>query len=399
MRSGRILFRVVPIGACLLFLSDWSLVRADGDPASSKNVPKINLDSFHEGERILIGKLPVMMTPFREYTLKAGASGEIVMYVPTKTENYEIGHRLGGIDADRLKLDQELMDISESLLDEKEIPQWHLQRKSQIEQIEAQLTQLKTERMMAEQMVREPEKFEGLFKGSFDAEKMKGENLLIYILKREKDEMRLNEILSFMNSDRKENLELGELRKKFELRKLQFELRMKEAYLTMPFDGQVEFVFPYVEGEKNYIQRGMAVATVRDMQQIHGQVAILDSRLRLFEKNQVELQVKTAKGSLVGKYSKSFKNEAPTGERVIYSFDFDREESASLQNLLGGKIDGELYYSMGRKARIVPKFLLVSLAPSVFRAEGWAGLVKELFPGHELIHVGLSSVAVGKSAE
>ena len=99
-------------------------------------------------------------------------------------------------------------------------------------------------------MVRDPSKYADLFKGSFDADKMKGENLLLYILKREKDEMRLTEILSFMNSDRKETLELGELRKKFEVRKLQFEMRMKEAYLTMPFAGQVEFLFPPCGGGK-----------------------------------------------------------------------------------------------------------------------------------------------------
>ena len=126
-------------------------------------------------------------------------------------------------------------------------------------------------------MVRDPSKYADLFKGSFDADKMKGENLLLYILKREKDEMRLTEILSFMNSDRKETLELGELRKKFEVRKLQFEMRMKEAYLTMPFAGQVEFLFPYVEGERNFIQRGMEVALVRDLQKIHGQAFMADS--------------------------------------------------------------------------------------------------------------------------
>ena len=340
-----------------------------------------------------------MVTPFREYTLKAGASGEIEMYVPVKTEQYEAGHRLAGIDAGRLKLDQELMDISEVLLDEKEIPQWHLQRKSQIEQLETQLTNIKSERMMAEQMVRDPKKFAGLFKGSFDAEKMKGENLLLYILRREKDELRLQEILSFMNSDRKETLEIGELRKKFELRKLQFEMRMKEAYLTMPFGGQVDFLFPYVEGERNFIQRGMEVALVRDMQKIHGQAAMNDSRLRLLNKNRVELQVETASGFAVGKYSKSLKKEGATGEQMIYSFEFPPEHRGALQNLLGGQVDGSLYYSMKKPARLVPKFLLVSLSPEVFRAEGWGGVVKRFFPDHDLVHVGLNSVAVGKSVQ
>ena len=63
-----------------------------------------------------------MVTPFREYTLKAGASGEIEMYVPVKTEKYEAGRRLAGIDAERLKLDQELMDISEVLWTKKRFP-------------------------------------------------------------------------------------------------------------------------------------------------------------------------------------------------------------------------------------------------------------------------------------
>ena len=142
MHLWRMPFTAFLAGACLLFVWGSSLAWADGNPAPSENVPKVNLNSFRETGRILVGKLPAMVTPFREYTLKAGASGEIEMYVPVKTENYEAGHRLAGIDAERLKLDQELMDISEVLLDEKEIPQWHLQRKSQIEQLEGQLTKL-----------------------------------------------------------------------------------------------------------------------------------------------------------------------------------------------------------------------------------------------------------------
>ena len=57
-------------------------------------------------------------------------------------------------------------------------------------------------------------------------------------------------MLSYADSVRKEELELGEIKKKFELRKMQFEMRMQEAYLTVPFDGEIEFLFPYVEGEK-----------------------------------------------------------------------------------------------------------------------------------------------------
>ena len=38
----------------------------------------------------------------------------------------------------------------------------------------------------------------------------------------------------------------------------------------------------------------MEVALVRDLQKIHGQAFMADSRLRLLDKNRVELQVETA---------------------------------------------------------------------------------------------------------
>ena len=85
------------VAACLLFLLGCSSVCGQGSPASSEKTPKINLNGFREQSRILVGKLPVMVTPFREYTLRAGASGEIEMYVPVKTEKYEAGRVWRGL--------------------------------------------------------------------------------------------------------------------------------------------------------------------------------------------------------------------------------------------------------------------------------------------------------------
>ena len=65
-------------------------------------------------------------------------------------------------------------------------------------------------------------------------------------------------------------------------------------------------------------------------------------------------------------------------------------------NQISGKVEGKLFYNFGRQARLVPKFLLVSLNPEVFRKEGWRGLVDRLVPDYELLHVGLQSVALVK---
>ena len=105
-------------------------------------VRTLNPSGFRETNRVLVGEISIKVTPLREYTLKAGSTGLIELYVPTKPGSYKLGDRLGGVDTARLQLDQELMDLSESMLREKDIPQWHLQRKSQIDQLDNQLSKI-----------------------------------------------------------------------------------------------------------------------------------------------------------------------------------------------------------------------------------------------------------------
>ena len=111
---------------------------------------------------------------------------------------------------------------------------------------------------------------------------------------------------------------------------MQFELRRKEAYLTVPFDGRVNFVFPYVTGEKNYVAMGTELVVVRDLKEIFGQVPILDSRWRLLEKSKLELEVAVANGVALAKYAKSFKKAVSGSENLIYSFLFEASNNQRL---------------------------------------------------------------------
>ena len=154
-RVGKSLCR----GIALLFLVPVFLI---GQDKKQSTVPRLDPARFPERSRILIGKLPIMVTPRREYVLKAGTSGLIELYVPSKPGNFKAGDRLGGIDVARLKIDEELMELSESLLKEKEIPQWRLQRKTQIDQLMNQLNTIEGERKLAEQMIANPEKYNDL---------------------------------------------------------------------------------------------------------------------------------------------------------------------------------------------------------------------------------------------
>ena len=246
-------------------------------------------------------------------------------------------------------------------------------------------------------MLADPQKYKDLFKGMRKGREMGGRSVEDYLVELKEHQKQLQEILAFIESDRKEELEVGELVKKFELKKMQFELRRKEAYLTVPFDGRVNFVFPYVTGEKNYVAMGTELVVVRDLKEIFGQVPILDSRWRLLEKSKLELEVAVANGVALAKYAKSFKKAVSGSENLIYSFLFEASNNQRLMNQMSGTVEGKLFYDFGRKARLVPKFLLVSLDPEVFRKHGWKGLVGRFVPDYELLHVGLQSVALAKS--
>ena len=191
---------------------------------------------------MLVGEISIKVTPLREYTLKAGSTGLIELYVPTKPGSYKLGDRLGGVDTARLQLDQELMDLSESMLREKDIPQWHLQRKSQIDQLDNQLSKIEGERSLTQQMLANPEKYKELFQSSNQGDGNHSKDLAKYLNELSLHEVQIKDMLTFLKSDRKEELELGELEKKFELRKLQFDTRLQQAYLTVPFDSEVEFL-------------------------------------------------------------------------------------------------------------------------------------------------------------
>jgi len=387
-RKSRGLHALRWLVSSVLLVSVWP--PADG-------APSLNPQSFRESSRILVGKLPIMVTPRREYLIKAATSGLLELYVPPRPGNFRAGDRLGGIDVERMKLDRDLMELSESLLREKEIPQWYLQRKNQIDQLKKQLTTLEGERELAENMLADPVKYKDLFKGMRPGREAGGQSVEEYLEGLKEHQGQLREMLAFMESDRKEELEIGELTKQFELKKMQFALREKEAYLTVPFDGMVSFLFPYVAEERNYVVMGAELARIRDLKQIFGQVPILDSRWRLLEKSRLELEVQVANGVAVAKYDKSLKKETAGSETLVYSFLFDEAVNDVLASQMTGTVEGKLFYDLRGKARLVPKFLLVSLGSDVFRKEGWEGLVERFLPGHEVLYVGLQSVALAKT--
>lgn len=371
---------------CLASLVNLSLANKSFDPAK-----------FKVAEKILIADVKLKIQPLREYKIKAGTSGLLNFYVPYKSNFHEQGTRLGGINTERIELDRKLIGLSEALMKEKEIPEWHLQRRTKLEQLQNQLTQIKAEQSLTKQMLADPVKFGPILEDFGEEKDQRTEKLQSYLENLLLSENELSKILSYTSSERKADLEIGQLTKKFELRKLQFDQRILESYLTVPFSGQVDFLFPYVDGEDNYIQSGMEVAVVRDLRELFGNVPIMDPNWRLWDTKLLELEMKTRNGTVTAKYHKSFTQNISNQDELIYSFKFLKENIPLLSTQLGGTTEGKLFCNLGKPAHLIPKFLLVSLDSELFREDGWQGLIKKFCPEYELSEIGLYSIALAKA--
>jgi len=365
---------------------------AEGPKARSKEQKSaVVLDSFPMASELLLGKLPVKVTPKREYRIKAGMSGILKLDVDPIGGEFEAGARLGGIDTERLALDQQLLEIQESLLRVRDVPEKEFQRKSKVQQLEGSLAALESEVSLSKAILRDPKKYQDLF--PIDGE----DGLKSLHAELEKMVSEMADLKALLVSTR--SLEFGQLErdnlvKSFELKKLQFELQKQHSYLTVPFSCEVQFIYPYDPEEDNYVGSGAEIAILRDKSEIHAHVPIFDSRWRALLKPRLSLRLRVRSKSMRAVFFRSSIQSESGTERLIYSFRFREEDHKHLTNHIGGSVEGDIFYRLEHPAYIIPKFKLLSQAPEAFKRGGWSGIVESLFPGHEFVKEGLNEVAV-----
>ena len=63
-------------------------------------------------------------------------------------------------------------------------------------------------------------------------------------------------MMTYLESGRFEELEIAEIEKQMKAKRIQFEKRELEVLLTVPFDGEVQILFPHAE-ESNFVPAGL----------------------------------------------------------------------------------------------------------------------------------------------
>ena len=230
------------------------------------------------------------------------------------------------------------MSIEESLILERKLPQAQMQKDTELAQYKKSLLRVDAEIKLTSRFLNEPEFYKQVYPNEeSDVPQPTDLNRTISDLKASK--MRIEKMMTYLESGKFEELELAEIEKQMQSKRMQFEKREKEVLLTVPFDGEVQILFPYIEGESNFVSAGIEIARLRDLNQIFADAPILNSKLRLIPKNSLELEVMGSDGPLIGRYRESLQMIGSGVPKLIYRFGFATKSNLALEPLLDGTVE------------------------------------------------------------
>lgn len=81
-------------------------------------------------------------------------------------------------------------------------------------------------------------------------------------------------------------------------------------------------------------------------------------------------------------------------EEACYYFVLSADQTEVASRLVGMDVPGELWLSLDRPARVVPKLALVMQLPTAFQKRNWAEAAAQVWPGARVVAEGQSEIAI-----
>ena len=331
----------------VLILSSSLRVEAQKNPLESM---------FPNAKRILVGELPVSVVPLREEVVKAGVSGEIVLHNPAGKYTVKAGQDLGGIDLEKFRVQEKLLEIEEALLVELKKPQEALLRASEKTQLEEKLAKLNAEIAILEKFMADPQIYSKLNLGKDELNRTPEESMAVTQAELNKTKEMLSDMLELHKTDRLEKLKVSEIDLKFKSQKLQFKDRKREVFLSAPFAGEVEVLYPYFSDRTNFVSAGTELFRITDKSMVFADLPVLDSDWRLLPKESIHLEVNSAKGPVRGRYHSRTQISFQGQSKLCYRFSFKGRIRRHWSLCLGVQYPGAYFVSLRMNGGWFPSF-------------------------------------------
>ena len=373
-------------------------------------------------DALLLATLPVRITPKREVTVTSPLTGQFTLLIPHDTQTLADQTTWGAIDLDRLELEARALAQAKTLYDARDVIDWRVNQINERTKLEDTLGRLKAERALLNRLAQNPELADLYFRDQAAAATTPSKSVLardsepppatpsealakedpdrIPLMRRRiETELTLLETkLSYLGSAQQEDLELGLSRFKLEQQAFEYQRRAQLARLTAPFDAEFRLLLPLKPGSTTMeVRSGDDIARLRDLTSILVQVPVTQPLWRTLPPESLEVRIPLdtpERVSLRARFQDTLLVTRSGREELLYLFAVAPADLAAARPLVGGLLQGELYYAPGTPLRLAQKLDLAAAAPAILREAGWPALVASLYPGWRLACIGQSQLAL-----
>lgn len=372
-------------------------------------------------DALLLATLPVRITPKREVTVTAPLTGQFTLLVPHATQTIADQTTWGAIDLDRLELEARALAQAKTLYDARDVIDWRVNQINERTKLEDTLGRLKAERALLNRLAQNPELADLYFRDQAAAAATsnsvlardsepppdapskalakEGPDRIPLMRRRIETELTLLETkLSYLGSAQQEDLELGLSRFKLEQQAFEYQRRAQLARLTAPFDAEFRLLLPLKPGSTTMeVRSGDDIARLRDLTSILIQVPVTQPLWRTLPPESLEVRIPLdtpERVSLRARFHDTLLVTRSGREELLYLFAVAPADLAAARPLVGGLLQGELYYAPGTSLRLAQKLDLAAAAPAILREAGWPALVASLYPGWRLACIGQHQLAL-----
>jgi len=185
-------------------------------------------------------------------------------------------------------------------------------------------------------------------------------------------------------------------RTELEQRQLEFEQKLNQATLKIPFPCQLSISFQLAEHTSDYpVNSGSEIAVMRDMSAILLRVMFSDPSWSTLPTDKLRAVITLPTGSrLEAPFAYSKLEKVQLREDVAYYFQFPTNNAAEAARMMGTDASCELWYDLPQPARVISKFALVVNHQAAFQNRHWDEGVKQIDPHAHVLVEGQTDVAI-----
>ncbi len=191
-------------------------------------------------------------------------------------------------------------------------------------------------------------------------------------------------------------IDLTGQRSEWQRRKLEFERRLSQARLKMPFDGQLTVSLPLTEGVQEYpVGAGQELAVARELSLMRLRVTLANPAWAGLPAERLSATVRLPNGEeLDAAFAFQKIERVQNREESVYYFQVAPERAPAAAKLMGTDVACELWLNLPQSAHVVPKLSLVLNNPAAFQARSWQQGVSVAWPGARVLVEGQTELAV-----